>query len=90
MGNEVLYKVVLPIILTQLGSVLLFYLGLRERKPKQRVDMLDTMEDISSGLVEQLKGARREARTNREGALVLVAQLEDAGITPKWRPNGNE
>jgi len=87
--DDIFLSVVLPIISTQIGSILLFWVGMRERKPKQRVDVLESMEDLSDSLAQRLRAASSREEYLMSGIRQLLRQLYANNIEPIWRPNGN-
>ena len=92
MESETFTHFILPLLTTIFSNVtglILIRLRSEKEKPKQNVEIISTLEDVSGDLADQLKESRRTERATRLIALALVRQLEDAGLSPIARPNGD-
>ena len=92
--GDVLVQVVLPILLSNIFALYIFVLKDKSDRPSKKASAQETLQHTVEGLAKQNQGfvvelsqARREISQLRSGMIIVIGQLEAAGIEPAWKPD---
>jgi len=93
---ELVFNVVVPVVVTGLFNVILFRLQMKKEEGRDKADIITKLDstivnmlDRNTEMMELLEMERKKYRTMRDGALMLVKQVEKLEAEPAWKPNGS-
>jgi len=91
---EIFLQVVLPVVVSNVFALYIFVLKDRSDRPNKTITAQDALQKTVDNLANQnrefvveLSLARKEISELRSGMIIVIGQLEAAGIKPLWKPD---
>lgn len=75
----------MPIIVALVSVVISIFVAAREYR-FGKPDALKKYEELVDSLLERVEDVELELESYRLGVMILIGQLQEIGVQPKWKP----